>query len=285
MRSFFAAVGMLMLIASVSLGQLLGNPGAGSDEEAGKRPVPGRPAAGVKRDADTVRPGGPNAGAPQGNALFAAMDADGDGVISKVELRKAIKALKTLDTDNDGSITLAEASVGAVPTAAVGLAANAPQVARLMAMDRNKDNTLTANEVPPAMQQMLGAADQNGDGVITRDEIAAAVANSRNQFGAGPWRGRPAAKAGGLNDAEQAMGQFLQHDKNNDGKLSEDELPQQMKRMMLADRNKDGQLDASEMQAALAQLGDRARPLRGGVDPAAPTDRGPADRKRPSNGN
>jgi Ca2+-binding EF-hand superfamily protein len=215
------------------------------------------------------------------------MDTDSDGVISKKELSKAVKALKTLDTDKNGSITLAEASVGGAPTTPGGPVGDDPQVAQLMAMDSNKDNKLTANEVPPNMQQTLGTADQNGDGAITRQEIAAALANARNQFGAGQWRGPLGAPAAKLNDAEQATGQFLRYDTNGDGQLTEDELPPQAKRMMQADANGDGAIDAGELQAAMEKLGGKARALRGGINPddARGRKNGARDRKAADNEN
>ena len=44
------------------------------------------------------------------NPMFEAIDANGDGTINNVELRKAIAALRKLDADGDGNITLAEAT-------------------------------------------------------------------------------------------------------------------------------------------------------------------------------
>jgi Ca2+-binding EF-hand superfamily protein len=258
MRCFIYAIGFMALMAVPSAAQVLGDPNA--------------KAVDAKRDANVKRPGDVGPGAPRANAMFAAMDADSDGVISKVELRKAIKALKTLDTDNDGSITLAEASVGGGPgpggaVAAGGPLGDDPQIAQLMSMDRNKDGKLTANEVPRDMQQMLGTADQNNDREITRQEIAAAVASARNQFGAGGWQGGPRGPAGRLSNAEQATGQFLQYDKNGDGQLTASELPPQAKGMMQADQNGDGAIDAGELQAAIEKLGGKANALRGGVNP------------------
>jgi Ca2+-binding EF-hand superfamily protein len=199
--------------------------------------------------------------------MFAAMDADGDGVISKAELRKAIKALKTLDADDDGNITLAEASVGGAPIAAGGPLGEDPQIAQIMANDKNGDGKLTPNEVPREMVPLLRGVDQNADGEISREELVVAMANMRNQFGGGPWRGA-SGPAGGAGTANQATGQFLRFDKNGDGQLTEDELPPDATRMLKgADRNGDGAIDAGELQAALAQQGGRARALRGGVDP------------------
>ncbi len=280
MRSFLWAIGLAMWTTATAAAQLLDN---GTDKPADK-PVAGRPAADAKRDGNAGRPLGGPAARPQPNAMFTAMDADGDGVISKVELRKAIKALKTLDTDNDGSITLAEASVGGGPIGPGGPLGEDPQIAQLMANDKNRDGKLTANEVPNEMLPMLRGVDQNNDGEIIREELVAAMANMRNQFGGGPggpWRGGPGGVVGGARDAEQATGRFLQFDKNGDGRLTDDELPQDATRMLRgADRNNDGAIDAGELQAALAQLGDRARAFRAGGGPEGPRGRGNDARAR-----
>jgi Ca2+-binding EF-hand superfamily protein len=266
MRCFFFAIGLVVLIAATSPGQLLSDPNAKPDATAEDKPVPGRPAVGAKGDAEVKRAGDAGRAAPQTNAMFAAMDADSDGVISKVELRKAIKSLKTLDTDNDGSITLAEASVGGAAVGPGGPLGEDPQIAQLMANDKNKDGKLTPNEVPNEMLPMLQGVDQNGDRAIDRAELQAAWAN-RNQAGGGPWRGQGGLGAAAGN-AEQATGQFLRYDRNRDGRLTNDEVPPQAARMLQgADRNNDAAIDAGELQAALAQQGGKARALRGGVDP------------------
>ena len=75
-----------------------------------------RPANRLNRVLSIQRPVQPAGGAP--SALFAALDSDNDGTISKVELRKAMASLKKLDADNDGSLTLAECGGGAGGAAA-----------------------------------------------------------------------------------------------------------------------------------------------------------------------
>ena len=271
MRSFICAIGLVMLTAATSAAQLLGGPA----EKPADKPAPGAPAAVAKGDNNQARL--PRAGAPaapQPNAMFDAIDADGDGIISKTELRKAIKALKSLDADDDGSITLAEASVGG---AAIGPGAplgEDPQIAQLMANDKNGDGKLTANEVPREMVPLLRGVDQNADGEITREELVVAMANMRNQFDGGPWRG--------AGNANQATGQFLRFDKNGDGQLTEGELPPDATRMLKgADRNDDGAIDAGELQLALEQQGSRARALRGGVNPDDARGRGNVRNRKP----
>ena len=254
MGSFIWAMTWAMLPATIAAAQLLENPA---------KPNGDRPAE-VKRDGNVGREANGPAAPPQSNAMFAAIDADGDGVITKLELRKAIKALMTLDTDDDGNITLAEASVGAGPAGLGGAIGDDPQIVQLMAYDKNGDGKLTANEVPDELMPMFQGADQNNDRAIDRQELVAVMANMRNQFRGGP--GGPWAGRGG--DAEQVTGQFLQYDRNGDGRLTENELPPQATRMLQgADQNNDGAIDAGELQAALARMGDRARAAGAGVGP------------------
>ena len=54
-------------------------------------------------------------------------------------------------------------------------------------------------------------------------------------------------------------------DQNSDGKLSADELPEQMReRMSTADTNGDGFYDAAELTAAFAKMGGGSGPRGGG---------------------
>ncbi len=251
MRSFIWAVGLAMLPAAMAGAQLLDT----SDKPAGARPT-------QKRDAAAAGAAGTNRnapGPPRSNAMFDAIDADTDGVISKVELRKAIRALRTLDTDSDGNITLAEANVGGGPAGPGLPGANDAQIAQFMANDLNGDGKLSPNEVPNNLLPILQNADRNGDGAIDRQELAGALANARGQFG-GPQGG---ANLGGARDAAEAdrvTGQFLQNDRNGDGKLTPNELPAESARMLQnADRNQDGAIDAGELQEAVARMGGRAR--------------------------
>jgi Ca2+-binding EF-hand superfamily protein len=224
-------------------------------------------AADADKKAADQEPGPEGAGAAASpNAIFSAIDTDGDGVISKVELRKAITALKKLDADNDGAITLAEAGGGVAGPAPVAL--NDPlqaEIERVMANDRNKDGKLTENEVPRQMMPMLQGADANNDKAIDRQELAAAMQNGPNQFRGGP--GGQLAPGGG---ADPMTGRFLkQYDQNGDGKLSSQELPPNMRRSFNAtdDLDGDGQINPGELQAVMARMGGGARAWAAGIDP------------------
>jgi Ca2+-binding EF-hand superfamily protein len=278
MRSFFLAIGFATLLTATASAQLLGGPSKKAADQPDGKAVPGRPAAGAKPNAD-AKAGNAAPAAPQQNAMFNAIDVNADGVISKTELRKAIKALQSLDSDNDGSITLAEASVGGGAIAPGGALANDPQIDQLMANDRNGDRRLTPDEVPPQMAAMLGGVDQNRDGAMLQN----AMANMRNQFGAG-WA-NPGGNVAAGGNANEATGQFLRYDSDGNGRLTSDELPPQASNALKgADRNNDGSIDAAELQLALAKQGGRARALRGGVDVNDPRSR-EAARGRKTAGN
>lgn len=222
------------------------------------------------------------------NTLFAAIDVDGDGIISTKELRNAVKVLKNFDADKDGNITRAEASVAALtagPGGAVGLGGLPGEAAlvvdEVMKNDKNGDGKLTANELPREMARNLQDVDANADGSLTRDELMAAAQRMQNQLQGGlagglngPWR------AGGGVGRQDATGEFMRFDRNGDGRLSADEVPPQMKNMLQGgDKNNDGMIDARELQEVIARMGNRARAAGAGV--GVPGDGGPGGVNRP----
>ena len=151
-----------------------------------------------------------NASGPALNPMFAAIDADGDGVITTKELRKAVAVLKKMDADRDGNITLAEVNAQVMPAGAGG-----PGVARggqsggrnnfggpagfagrdgfeqgaisqqLMQNDRNGDGRLTPDEVPPQLRGSLRGGDTNGDGTIDAQELQALTQRMSERFRGG----------------------------------------------------------------------------------------------------
>ena len=112
------------------------------------------------------------------------------------------------------------------------------------ALDANGDGTIDAAELANA-SVALKKLDRNGDGKLTDDEV-------RPAFGG---RGGPGGPGGGqgAGNADEVVARMLQFDKNADGKLAKDELPERMVAMMeRGDANKDGFLTRDEL-VALAQ--------------------------------
>ncbi|MCI0492663.1 MAG: EF-hand domain-containing protein [Planctomycetes bacterium] len=206
---------------------------------------------------------------PPPNVMFQAIDIDGDGTITKVELRKAVAALKNLDTDGDGNITLAEV------TPMGGPVGDPTQfVERMFENDKNGDGKLTAEELPGRMaERFLRDGDQDGDGALSGDELTAAVENMRNRRGGPGGSGGPGGAGsprGATNfDPQQMTGRLMAYDQNNDGKLSANEVPQEaMGLLQGADQNGDGLIEPAEAQAVAERMGKQFRGNlgRGGPD-------------------
>lgn len=211
---------------------------------------------------------------PPSNPMFEAIDADRDGVITKLELRKAVAALAQLDADGDGKITLAEASPerrGPDRGRPGGPGDPDAFVERFMENDANGDGKLTPDEVPERAMPMLRGGDVNGDGAIDREELAQIAENMGRRFGRGgpdgregpdgrggpDERGGPGAQGG---DARGFVERLMRNDRNGDGKLTPDEVPEQMARMLRGgDANGDGAIDVRELSDVVENFRDRAR--------------------------
>jgi Ca2+-binding EF-hand superfamily protein len=229
--------------------------------------------------------GAPGAAAAPVNRMFAVIDANSDGVINANELRRAVAALKTLDADRDGNISLAEVSSPGTEPGNAFLPGNANQpVDQTMAQfDKNKDGKLTADEVPGEMAMMLRQADQNGDGAIARAELAAAMERMQGMFNGA---GGPGNRGGGnMDQFSQQMTELLRsYDRNRDGRLTPDELPPQMQGALQgADQNGDGAIDPRELEIFRRQFGARVGRGPNGEPMFGPDGRGPG--RGPRGGN
>lgn len=227
-------------------------------------------------------------GGRRGNPLFSALDTDGDGSISKVELRKAVANLAKLDADGDGNITQEEAGGGGPggpggpgfggPGGAMG--DSAEMVNQIMTQDKNGDGRLTLDEVDERTARMLQRADQNNDQAIDRNELSTAIDQMRQRFGGGPGGGfgGPGGGGGGFGGrgGDDATQRIMSLDKNGDGKISQDEAPEseQVRGMLRqADANGDGTVDAKEMEQFSRRMGGRMRGATGRDGQAGPLDR------------
>ncbi len=125
----------------------------------------------------------------------------------------------------------------------------------LQALDRNHDGTLSLDEIQAAPKSLL-TLDTNGDGQINFvDELT------------------PRRQDAGVNP-DQMVEQLMKFDRNGDGVLTPDELPERIQALFTrADVNKDGKLTPDEIRQSFAKTsgprgrdaGDVARMLR--LDP------------------
>ena len=223
-----------------------------------------------------VRGGGAPQGAYRGSGsnntaggedgVFAAMDTNGDGKLSREELYAATESLKKLDRDGDGTVTKREAGMGktqasgARPGAPGGSTAGGPQAAegmakmmleRLKQADTNGDKKISKDEAPERMKENFDRIDRNGDGFI--DEAEAKEMISMMAKGGAP--GTPAAPTTARGGEGLAAYMLKQNDKNGDGKMSRDEAPDRMRENFARnDKNGDGFIDESELKEIGAML-------------------------------
>ena len=147
-------------------------------------------------------------------------------------------------------------------------------------LDRNQDGKVIADEIPDEARgrfdRLAIMADRDGDGAISREEVDQALVKIREQFNG----------KGGQFEPEQVM-EYL--DRNADGKLSPDEVPNERREMFergvrFGDRDGDGALDLEElrriMQWRKAQLAAQAAFGSSTSDTAPGTDAKPAATKR-----
>jgi Ca2+-binding EF-hand superfamily protein len=233
MRTVLLCTSLVFLFANPASAQFAkGGPTARGEKKAADANAP---KAGDKNAGPADNTAAPPAGAAA-NKLFAALDLDGDGIISKAELRKAIVSLKKLDTDNDGQLTMAECGIATdangQPVADANAAGN-PNAAGndpnqnaagagvngagntafngrgndamglFFQLDTNHDGRLTRDEVPPQMMGALAHADLNGDGAIDAAEFAAAAKKMGDRMKAGYAAGLNGTNAGASNNGRR----------------------------------------------------------------------------------
>jgi hypothetical protein len=127
------------------------------------------------------------------------------------------------------------------------------------ALDANKDGEISADELNSAATA-LKKLDKDGDGKLTREETR--PAGGFGGFGGFGRGGTPGGAGGSAAFVERILG----NDKNKDGKVTKDELPENAQGMLdRLDENKDGALDKAELEKASQNFGRR-----GAGQPGAP---------------
>ena len=176
----------------------------------------------------------------QSRALFERLDANQDGHVAADEIaadkeRLFNRLVAKADADHDGRLSRDEFVAGLASTRPVpkaddsGAEGRAPQVfdgdAFFHRMDANGDGRVTTDEIPAERREnfskLLERADANSDSALSRDEFE----KVRQYFGdRKPAAGQPAAGP----DPARLWQRLMAGDKNGDGKLSADELPERL---------------------------------------------------------
>jgi len=209
-------------------------------------------------------PGGPR------SPFVAALDSNHDGIVSAAEIQASASALKSLDRNGDGQLTVDEvrppfgpggrrgrgeegARGGGEPGGAPGDLADT-----LMSFDRNGDGKLVRTEVPERFQGLFTRVDADKDGALTKEELkqgenAAAARGEggrRGGDGRGEFGGR--GRGGAFDPLLRAL------DRDRDGAVSAAEIDSAPDALRSLDANQDGQLSNDEFRPPFGRgRGDR----------------------------
>lgn len=258
------------------------------------------------KPADPAKPA--DAAAASTNPLFDRLDKNQDGQVGPDEIdeprrRLFERLIREGDKNGDGKLSRDEFSgaargrpvepAAAAPGApgAPGARGNLPNPREIFdRFDRNKDGKLDKDEAPERMRENFDRVDRNGDGSVDPEELRqafAALARGAGPPGA-PAPGTPAPgtpapgnrPAGAANPemaARIAERMFADADRNGDGKLTREEIPEERREMFgrlieRFDNDGDGALSKEQFQRGLqAMQGMRGRPgAPGGVPNGAP---------------
>jgi len=175
--------------------------------------------------------GGPAFAQQRERMLFAEMDRDGDGVITRSEWTGSAQAFRTHDWNGDGVLSGNEVRPvdrygRSVPREAVGTSGfNDWTAARFTQFDRNQDNRITRGEWQ-FDRDSFNRADDNGDGIVTRQEFLRA--------------GQEAGTVGTSELYDWSDTRFDELDRNRDNRITRAEWQFDRDSFVRADYNGDG---------------------------------------------
>ncbi len=116
----------------------------------------------------------------------------------------------------------------------------------LAAIDTDHDGVLSADEIKNSAVA-LRKLDKNGDGKLTQDEMRPAFGPGGRDPGRPEGRGPDGAGGGGKRSSEM-VDTLMSFDKDGDGKLSKEEVPERMQGLFArGDANSDGFLTREEL--------------------------------------
>jgi Ca2+-binding EF-hand superfamily protein len=192
------------------------------------------------------RPGGRTMGDREIGRIRRTMDKNQDQKITKDEFGND-KLFDEIDADKSGDLSTQEMTAAKEKVLEeVKRQAKAAAEEEFNALDRNSDKKLSAEELGDARKDYI-ESDKNKDGSLDLDEYVEAKGKAAT------------AAANKARDEEMKKlfeDQWKTMDKDGDGKLAGDEIPERMKKNLdKIDTDKDGAISKSEMEAVMKAAG------------------------------
>jgi hypothetical protein len=125
---------------------------------------------------------------------------------------------------------------------------------RIMEADADGDGKISLAEAPQQMATRFAQVDLDSDGLLDENEVDAFVAQIQSRQGGrgGPGQGGSGGRGGPRGNS---VAQLMDFDSNDDGKITVEELPEQMRqRFGRMDENGDGAIDQEEIDAMTARF-------------------------------
>ena len=145
-----------------------------------------RPSGTPSRESDRPRPSSRDAAQPSQDALFAILDRDRDGKLSRRELEAAGSIIARLDKDKDGSVSKREIAAVASDKAPSsrpsrerdsrgGISSYAKR------LDKDNDGKITREEASGPIKERFDRLDEDGDGILKVEDVEKAFKRSRSR--------------------------------------------------------------------------------------------------------
>ena len=255
-----------------------------------------------RRDAAPGGFGGPGPGGRGPGEMFERLDSNKDGKIQKSEVPDPLQRMlnplfERLGKEEISREEFLEAgrrmmAEGGRPGGGPGFGPMGPPGEVFSRMDRNGDGKLSKDEVPePASRFFNPLFERLGKNEITKEEFEEAGRQMRERFGGRPGMGPGGAPGGGSEGRSSPEGRarveemFKRLDKNEDGKLTVEEAPEEAKARIEGmlermGKGKDGSITREEFLGAVERM------MGGGRGPGdrGPEGRGPEGRGRGPDG-